>query len=167
MRRSGPKAYFLPIGSGLLGAAALAGVYFGLVSWAESPEHAWFQFLEDALFVVPILLGFGFQVALFTVLRWRLFLPQERSGVSGAVTGVGGGTSAAAMVACCAHHVTDVLPIVGLTAATSVLAQYREAFLAAGLAMTLGGSIYMVRVLRKERKMYTAAEGVALEGART
>lgn len=167
MRGSGLGAYFIPIGSGLLGAATLAGVYFGLVSWAESPEHAWSQFLEDALFIVPILLGFGFQVALFAILRWRLFLPRKSSGVSGALTGAGGGTSAAAMIACCAHHATDVLPIVGLTAATSVLAQYREVFLAVGMAMTLGGSIYMVRVVRREWKIHSAPEAMAFEGAGT
>ncbi len=31
--------------------------------------------------------------------------------------GTSGGTSVTAMVACCLHHVTDVLPILGVSAA--------------------------------------------------
>jgi hypothetical protein len=57
-----------------------------------------------------------------------------------------------AMVACCAHHVTDVLPILGLTAAATFLAQYRTAFMLVGLGMTLLGISVMVVILFKERR---------------
>ena len=157
----------LPAAAGILGAGLLAGIYFAIVSWAESPQHAWAQFQEDWLYVVPILLGFGFQVALYTMLRWRLHLPPAQAGAGGALTGAGGGTSAAAMVACCAHHLTDVLPILGLTAATSFLAQYREAFMLVGLATTLAGSAYMLRVLTRERRSAISANLMLGEAAQT
>ncbi|MGA9533670.1 MAG: hypothetical protein WBR18_13215, partial [Anaerolineales bacterium] len=60
-------------------------------------------------------------------------------------------TSAAAMVACCAHHVTDVLPILGLTATTSFLAEYREVFMLVGFLTTIFGSAYMLRALLQQR----------------
>ncbi len=66
--------------------------------------------------------------------------------------GAGGTTSTLAMVACCAHHVTDVLPILGLTAAATFLAQYRTAFMIVGLGTTLLGIVYMLRILIKERR---------------
>jgi hypothetical protein len=161
---NGPvRRFVLPVLAGVLGATLLAGVYFGIVSWVESPGHAWTQFREDALYVVPILLGFGFQTALYVVLRWRLYLPTGDLGASGALTGVGGSTSAAAMVACCAHHLTDVLPILGLTAATAFLAQYREAFMLVGLGSTIVGSGYMLRVLLKDRRMVLEATGASVE----
>jgi hypothetical protein len=56
------------------------------------------------------------------------------------------------MVACCAHHVTEVLPILGLTAAATVLAQYRIAFMLVGLGTTVLGILIMLYILFKERR---------------
>jgi hypothetical protein len=151
----------IPLGAGLLAAALLAAVYFGVVSWAESPSHAVEFFWQDRWIVTPILLGFGVQVALYTILRFRLFLPAPKMGYgemtvstlpSGASVGASGTTSAVAMVACCVHHVTDVLPILGLTAAATFLAKYRLAFMYVGLGTTLLGIGYMLFVLIRERR---------------
>jgi hypothetical protein len=68
------------------------------------------------------------------------------------MTGAGGSTSAVAMAACCAHHVTDVLPFLGLTAAASFLAEYRLAFMWLGLGTTLVGIAMMLRILIRERR---------------
>ena len=65
---------------------------------------------------------------------------------------MGGGVSATAMVACCAHHVTDVLPLVGLTAAATFLAEYRLAFMAIGLGTTILGIVFMLGILYRERR---------------
>lgn len=165
MERVMIKRLALPAAAGVGGALALMGIYLGLVSWAESPAHAVEQLRADALYVIPILLGFGLQVALYTILRWRLFLPTAQTGASGALAGAGGGTSAAAMVACCAHHVTDVLPLVGLTAATTFLAEYRELFMVVGLITTVGGIVYMLRLLRKERRVAFEMAQAQLEAA--
>jgi hypothetical protein len=146
------KRYLLPIGAGLLGTFFLTGLYFGIVSWAESPEHALEFFWQDRWIVIPILLGFGVQVALYTILKKRLFVPVESVGPSGMLTGAGGTTSTLAMVACCAHHVTDVLPILGLTAAATFLAQYRTTFMLVGLGTTLVGIFVMLFILSKERR---------------
>lgn len=66
--------------------------------------------------------------------------------------GTSGTTSAVAMVACCAHHVTDVLPILGLTAAATFLAEYRLLFMGVGLGTTLLGISYMVYLVIRERR---------------
>src|SRR5512135_1625971 len=107
----------LPIGAGMAGSVFLAGLYIGLVSWAESFQHAVEFLWQDRWIVSPIILGFGVQVALYVILKKRLFIPVDRIGPSsvknifGVMTGASGATSTIAMVACCAHHVTDVLPI--------------------------------------------------------
>ena len=49
--------------------------------------------------------------------------------------GTSGGTSVTAMVACCLHHVTDVLPILGLSAAATFLTRYQRPFMLIGLGM--------------------------------
>jgi hypothetical protein len=60
--------------------------------------------------------------------------------------------SAAAMVACCAHHAVDVLPLVGLTAAATLLAEYRIPFMLLGLGTTITGIVVMLVILWRERK---------------
>jgi len=141
-----------PLGAGLIGALFLTGLYFGIVSWAESPQHAAELFWEDRWIVLPIILGFGIQMALYVILRKRIFLPVAHTGPSGKLTGASGGMSTAAMVACCAHHITDVLPILGLTAAAAFLAQYRIAFMLIGLSMTVLGITFMLAILFRERR---------------
>jgi hypothetical protein len=159
-----------PLGAGLLGAIILAGLYFGLVSWAESPQHALELFWEERLIVIPIILGFGVQMALYTILKKRLFVPVETTGSSGAITGASGTTSALAMVACCAHHVTDVLPILGLTAAATFLAEYQTAFMLVGLGTTYIGIAVMIFILIRERNkaidhMKLCVESLSTEAA--
>jgi hypothetical protein len=146
------KRLFLPAGAGLLGMIALSGLYFGIVSLAESPAHALELFWEDRWIVIPIILGFGIQLALYVTLKKRLFIPVTDIGPGGALTGAGGGVSATAMVACCAHHVADVLPLVGLTAAATFLAEYRLAFMILGLGTTVLGIVVMLAVLFRERQ---------------
>lgn len=146
------KRILFPVGAGFLGALFLTGLYFGIVSWAESPEHALEFFWQDRWIVIPIILGFGVQVALYVILKKRLFVPVASVGPSGMLTGAGGTTSTIAMVACCAHHVTDVLPILGLTAAATFLAQYRTAFMLVGLGTTMVGIGVMLAILSKERR---------------
>lgn len=141
-----------PIGAGLLGAGFLTALYLSIVSVAESPQHAIDLFWEDRLIVIPIIMGFGVQMALYVILRKRLFVPIVHTGPSGKLAGASGTTSTIAMVACCAHHVTDVLPVLGLTAASAFLADYRTAFMVIGLGMTLFGIGFMLVVLFRERR---------------
>jgi len=154
------KRILWPLGAGLLGSTLLTGLYFGIVSWAESAQHAIDLFWEDRWIVIPIILGFGVQMALYTILKKRLFAPTNSIGPSGALTGAGGATSTIAMVACCAHHVTDVLPILGLTAAATFLAKYQTAFMLVGLGTTLIGIGVMLGILNRERQK--AIKSVAL-----
>ncbi len=152
--------YLIPIGVGILGVAFLAAVYFGIVSWAESPEHALNLFWEDRRLVIPILLGFGVQAGLYSVLKLRLYMPIASSAVRtstapAASMGAGGTTSTVAMVACCAHHVADVLPILGLTAAATFLAKYQTAFMIAGLITnSIGISVIAVTIYQARKKAF-------------
>ena len=146
------RRFILPSVAGLGGSFLLTGLYFAIVSLAESPSHAAQLFWEDRAIVLPIILGFGVQVGLYTVLKKRLFVPVAHTGPSAALTGAGGGMSAAAMVACCAHHVADVLPLVGLTAAATLLAEYRIPFMLVGLGTTISGILVMTVILVRERR---------------
>lgn len=147
------RPWHLPILFGLLGAAGLLILYLGLVSLAQGWRHAIELLAEDAWIVAPILAGFGVQVGLYTYLK-RVIHAAARG--AGALAGTGGGTSTAAMVACCAHHVTDVLPLVGLSAAATFLAEYRILFMLAGLATNLVGIGVIGTLILRERRRLTA-----------
>ena len=145
------KRVLWPIAGFLLGSGLMTALYFGIVSLAESPKHAAAFFVEELRFILPLILGFGIQSSLYLVLKKRLFLPVESIGPSGAMTGAGGMTSTLAMAACCAHHVADFLPILGLTAAAAFLAAYQRTFMFIGLMTTLIGIGIMVAIMLRER----------------
>jgi hypothetical protein len=142
---------------GVLAAAAMLAVYLGIVSLAESWQHALGLLREDLLLVVPIIAGFGVQMGLFTRLRWHA--AQGGGAATGrALAGASGGTSTAAMAACCAHHVADVLPVLGLSGAAIFLAEYRIPFMIVGLLSNLAGILVLWRSIRriKPRQEHTS-----------
>ena len=149
------KRIVLPVSTGLLAMALLMVVYLGVVSLAESPTRALELFWEDKLLVIPIMLGFGTQVGLYTLLNKGLYLPVLIPGGS-ATTAASGGISTAAMVACCAHRVADLLPLVGLSAAATFLAAWKVPFLIVGLISNLIGISIMLFVIRRERRRVMA-----------
>jgi len=146
------KRFFIPFVAFLLGSALIASFYIGILTWAQGWDYASSQFIRDRWYVIPIILGFGIQAALYSILRFRLFIPVTSTGHAGSMIGASGGTSATAMVACCIHHVTDVLPILGLSAAASFLTRYQRPFMLIGLAMNLIGIGVMLFVLYRERQ---------------
>lgn len=142
------------VAAGALAAAALIGIYLGLISLAEGPAHAIEQLTATAPFVGLIAAGLGTQVGLFVELR-RLDR-HHRAGA--AVTAASTGTSGAAMLACCAHHVVDLLPLVGLSAAAVFLDAYRTPLLLAGIAMNALGIAVIGRRLRRARRACALAD---------
>jgi hypothetical protein len=152
------KRYLIPLGVFLLGSTLIAGVYFGILTWAQGWDYASRQFSLNRWYVVPIWVGFGIQAALYSILRFRLFIQTTTTGHTGAMTpltgvmGANGATSTTAMVACCLHHVTDVLPILGLSAAATFLTRYQRPFMLVGLGMNIIGIIVMLIVLDRERR---------------
>lgn len=158
------KRILWPLGAGLTAALLLTTLYLGILSIVESPQHAFDQFSEDRWIIGPIIIGFGVQAALYITLKKQLFVPVTIPGHSGRLMGVGGATSTLTMVACCAHHVTDALPVLGITAASAFLAQYRTVFMLIGLAMNLVGIVVMSIQLFKARRKAIYQLSSAMEG---
>ncbi|MBI2939223.1 MAG: hypothetical protein HYY04_02200 [Chloroflexi bacterium] len=132
---------------GLLASLGLLAFYLGVITLAQGWGHALQQLGEDRGFVGVIAAGFGAQVGLFTYLRgWR-----ASAAVGGVATSTG--TSTTAMLACCAHHLTEVLPILGLSGVAVFLNLYRTPLLWLGIAMNLVGIIYLLRQLRQQHRM--------------
>lgn len=136
----------LSIALGTLGALALVGLYLGIVTWAQGSEHALELLWGDRLFVGLIGAGFGTQVGLFTYVR---LLQRALARESVALAGAGTATSSISMIACCAHHVADVLPVLGLSGLAVFLVEARTPLMLLGLATNAVGIAVMVRELRR------------------
>jgi hypothetical protein len=70
-------------------------------------------------------------------------------------TGAGTGTSTIGMVACCAHHLTEVAPLIGLAGFGSVasfLTEWKIPFILFGLAVNAIGIAITVRNIRRVRR---------------
>jgi hypothetical protein len=146
------KRFLIPATAFFMGSILIASFYIGILTWAQGWEYGSSQFIRDRWYVIPIILGFGVQAALYSILQFRLFIPVTSTAHAGSMIGASGGTSATAMVACCIHHVTDVLPILGLSAAASFLTRYQRPFMLVGLVMNLIGIGVMLFVLYRERQ---------------
>ena len=140
----------IPSLAGILGALALIGLYLGLVTWAQGFSHARELMREDRYFVAAIAGGFGLQIALFVHLR-RL-LSARAKGSAGVATAAGTGTSTAAMLACCAHHVVDALPVLGLSGLAIFLNDYRVPVMMGGITVNIAGVLFMARLVVIERR---------------
>lgn len=136
-----------PARAGVLGSVALLAFYLGVIALAQDAGHAFQQFKDDSWFVLPVTVGFGVQVGLFSHLRR---LHQSRR-LHSAVTASSTGVSATAMLACCAHHLADVLPILGLSAGAVFLNEIKTPLALVGLAMNLGGIVFMLYQIRSMR----------------
>jgi len=148
------KRFLIPFFAFVFGAGLIAGFYLGILTWAQGWDYAASQIARDRWYVLPIIFGFGIQASLFSILRFRLFIPVTTTGHGGAMIGTSGTTSATAMLACCLHHVTDVLPILGLSAAASFLTRYQRPFMLLGLGLNILGILVMLVVLYRERQKF-------------
>jgi len=152
------KRNLIPLAAFLLGSSLMAGIYFGILTWAQGWDYAEGQFLRNRAYILPLFVTLGIQAALYSILRFRLSIPTATTGHTGALMGANGGTSVTAMLACCLHHVTDVLPILGLSAAATFLTRYQRPFMLVGLGLNVVGILVMLIILYRERQKLTPVQ---------
>jgi len=140
--------YKNPINAGILGALALLLFYFIILTIANSPSHAVQQFLDMWYWVVTLAIGFGIQIGLYVHITNTKH--QLSKGATASVA-TSGGMSTVSMAACCAHHLTDVLPLLGLAAAATFLVKYQTLFLLIGVVSNLIGITMMLKIIKKEK----------------
>ena len=132
------------VAHGAIASIALLLFYFVIVSVAESYAHAVGEFLSLAYLMVPLVLGFGIQVSLFSYSRNYV----KMMGSSASMT-ASGGLSTGSMIACCAHHITDLAPVIGVAAAASFLTAYQTPFIVIGLLSNMVGITVILSVMQK------------------
>lgn len=117
---------------GATASGALTAFYVAVVAGSGGREHLVDQARTDWWLLTPIILAFGTQVALSVELRHR-----HRAQHLAATTGAGTGASAIGMVACCAHHLVDLVPLLGAAGVAGFLFDWRIPLMVAGLAVNL------------------------------
>ena len=136
-----------PLAFGLLGVLGLLAFYLGIITLAQGWGHAIQQLADDRWFVGVIVSGFGAQLGLYAYLK-GLHAQAAAGGVAAST-----GTSATAMLACCAHHLADVLPIIGLSGAAVFLNAYKTPLLWLGIVMNFAGIVYLLRKIYQQRQI--------------
>lgn len=126
----------------------LLALYFGIVGLVSGGPYALEQFTSYWYFLVSLAAGFGIQMGLYTYLK-RLV---AHASATKKVVAVSGTTSTAAMVSCCAHYLTNILPVLGATGLATIAAQYQIQFFWVGLALNLAGIAYILPKVLKASK---------------
>lgn len=145
---------------GVTGGVLLLAVYFLIVSFANSFQHAVDEFVQLWYWIAPLTVGFGLQVGLYAHVRQTIQLKEQARGAKSAVA-AGGGLSTLSMIACCAHHLTDFLPILGLSAAAIFLTSYQLVFILVGILSNVVGTTYMLSIIARHRLYFDANRWLA------
>ena len=117
---------------------------FLLISYfSKSTSFAFKQLFDLKFYIVPLALGFGFQVAIF--MNFRNSIKQ-----SGAVVGSTGAVSTGTMIACCAHHITELLPFLALGGLSIFFTNYQKELLIFSILINWLGVLYFFSQGRKK-----------------
>ncbi len=145
----GPATKLRPAALGLVAASVMLGVYFGALTLTSGWDYTVSQFVSFWYFVLPLAIGFGLQVGFYVYLR------QLTSGDRcGTVVATSGTTSTVAMISCCAHYLTNILPVVGAVGLVTVIAEYQVELFWLGLAFNAGGLAFIIyRVITAKHHM--------------
>lgn len=130
---------------GVIGTFSLLGIYFLILTLVSGWSFALSQFWDFWYFIVSLAAGFGIQIGLYSYLRNAV----RSMDMSGKVVAVSGTTSTAAMISCCAHYLTNILPVMGAAGLVALVAQYQIELFWFGLACNLAGIIYMATRVAK------------------
>jgi len=140
--------YIEPIQFGIIAFILMFAIYFGTVGLVSGMGFAIEQFSEFWYFIVPLALGFGIQVGLYTYLKNLV----GQHGASGKVVAVSGTTSTAAMVSCCTHYLVNIIPVLGVTGFLAIVAEYQVELFWLGLAFNAAGILYVATMVIKAAK---------------
>lgn len=139
------KAIFTGLGAALL---LLLFYFVTMMLLSRSWDVTISQFESLWYWIIALSTGFGIQVGLYVYLK-ELIKDKRQISQSGAITVTSTGTSAVGMVACCAHHATEILPIIGLSGASIFLARYQIQLIILGIIMNFFGILYMLKIIKK------------------
>ncbi len=120
--------------------------YAGVVTLAQGAQHMLEQTIKLWYWLAMLVVGFGIQAGLFSFIRQAL---RERRASATASVAASGGVSAGSMVACCAHHLGDILPLIGVAGLTAFLVKYQSFFIILGVLSNIVGITIMLETIQR------------------
>lgn len=137
-----------PLIYGLIGAAGIAAIfYLAQALGMQSLSGPLYFFQAKWYFILPLIISFALQVGLWQAIKQMA----ERHAGAGAVA-TSGGVSTGAMIACCMHNFTALLPVLGLSGLAVFFSAYQSQVFLISIALSLGGLIYMINKYLKIKK---------------
>lgn len=127
--------YGVSAGFGLLAFYVLVLTLFQGFDFAMSELRGLWYWL------VPLALGFGLQIGLYSSLLHTARLNVEIA--------ASGGVSGGSMIACCSHFALNMLPLLGFAGLATFLMTYQTWFFSIGLVSNIVGIVILVRHKKK------------------
>lgn len=137
-----------PLLIGCIGGVGLIGIYFLVLSIANSPSYALSQFITMRYYFILLSLGFGIQLSLYA--HVKRFKHDHTSGQTISVA-ASGGMSSASMIACCLHHLADFMPLLGLSAAALFFTNFQITFIVIGICSNAAGIMIMLQTIQENQ----------------
>lgn len=135
-----------PVAAGAVATVGLLAFYLSIVTLAEGRAAAARQVAQDWPYLVVLMPSFGLVVGLVLHARQRA---RAHAGAMAGSTGL----SATAVVACCAHFLPTLLPLVGVSALASALAAWKAPLLLMAIGLNLVVAAYVWRHIGRMRRM--------------
>ncbi len=132
--------------TGFIAGIVLLALYASILILAQGASHALEQTASLWYWLLALIVGFGTQVGLFSFIRQGL-RERRKSLMAGLATS--GGVSAGSMVACCAHHLSDVLPLLGISGLSAFLVNYQLFFIILGVMANVVGITIMLETIQR------------------
>ncbi len=129
---------------GILAGLGILAFYISILTIFQSYGFAIYEFKRLWAWLIPLAMGFGIQIGLYTSIIHDSTL-NHGVATSGTISG-------GSMVVCCSHYFLSILPfigIAGLSAFTSFLMTYQKAFFSIGIVSSIVGITLMLNHKRK------------------
>ena len=129
----------IPVSSAIVAVAGMLGIYVGVLTLVSGWSFTVSQYQQFWPYILALAVGFGVQIGLFVYLKQ---IHAQHHSASRAVA-VSGTTSTAAMLACCTHYLANLVPVLGMAGAITLIAQYQIQLFWIGLDFNLAALTYV------------------------
>ena len=129
---------------GLLAGVGILLFYISVLTIFQSYGFALYEFKRLWFWLVPLAIGFGTQIGLYTSIKHDATI-KAGAAASGTISG-------GSVIACCSHYLLNIIPLIGLTGLTtftSFLMTYQKAFFSIGILSSIAGVMLMLNHKRK------------------
>lgn len=138
------------LANSLIATFSLLLLYFLIVSLVSGFKFALSQFGSYWYFLISLAVGFGIQIGLYSYLKQLVKMGGATMG--GKTVAVTGTTSTLAMISCCAHYLVNIVPILGIAGALTIIAQYQIEIFWVGLTFNILGIAFISNKIIKFKK---------------